>query len=189
MPAQSPDSPLIRARNPFEKRTHEAIARNKINPHSPGILSRTHPGGTVITPQRSRSSGSAGGIVDTTPIWGIRSDYKITPGTIGGRIPTYGGTSLSPIGSANAVPSTGNHQLWLKVTWTITKDANGYLTSRSVSSVVIQNSEPTESETVKKLFLLECVDGVWTQPAVSGSRSAVLCNTGANETAPTFGTA
>ena len=130
--------------------------------------------------------GGAGAIVDGTPIWGIRDDYKITPGTIGGKIPTYSGNPVSPIGSAIAVPTSGDHRLWFKVTFTVSKDGNGFLTSQSVQSVVIQNTEPTVTETVKKLLLLECADGVWTLPMVSGSRSAVLCNTGPDETTPTF---
>jgi len=128
------------------------------------------------------ATGSSGSNVNPTVIWGIRNDYKMTPGSISGIVPTYSGTSISPIGSATAFPSSGNHTFWLKMTFTITKDAHGYLTSRSLTSVTIENSAPTESETVKRHQLISCVSGVYTQPQLNGSQSATLCNTAANTT-------
>lgn len=135
-------------------------------------------GGKLIKLANSGSTGN----VNPTVIWGIRADYKMTPGSIGGIIPTYSGTSISPIGSAVAFPSSGNHTFWLKMTFTINKDAHGYLTSRSLTSVTIENSAPTESETVKRHQLIQCVSGVYTQPQLNGSQSATLCNTAANTT-------
>jgi hypothetical protein len=125
---------------------------------------------------------TAAGVVNPTVIWGIRDDYKMTPGSIGGIVPTYSGSPLSPIGSAVAFPSSGNHTYWLKMTFTIVKDLHGYLTSRSLTSVTIENAAPTESETVKRHQLIECTAGVYTQPQLNGSQSATLCNTAADTT-------
>lgn len=127
-------------------------------------------------------SGSTASVVNPTVIWGIRDDYKMTPGSIGGITPSYSGSPISPIGSAVAFPSSGNHTFWLKMTFTIVKDAHGFLTSRSLTSVTIENSAPTESETVKRHQLTQCVSGVYTQPQLNGSQSATLCNTAANTT-------
>jgi hypothetical protein len=141
--------------------------------------STDHNGGIQL---KVDGSGSTGSNVNPTVIWGIREDFKMTPGSISGLVPSYSGTSISPIGSAVAFPSSGNHTFWLKMTFTIVKDAHGYLTSRSLTSVTIENSAPTESETVKRHQLISCVSGVYTQPQLNGSQSATLCNTAANTT-------
>jgi hypothetical protein len=126
--------------------------------------------------------GGTTGNTDPTPIWGIRSDYKIAPGTVGGLVPTYSGVSLSPVGSATAVPSSGSGTLYFKLTFSLTKDSNGFVTAQSLSSVEVVTTSGSNTEDIKYLAFQTRTSGVYGSPMYSSSLNVSLCNTAANTT-------
>jgi hypothetical protein len=124
-----------------------------------GTRVSTGPAGTTISGKGSRRRGAE------VP-WTVRSDYSIVPGTINGLImPQIGAVRLD----ANpapvlTIPSSGVRYVFLKFQFTIVTNADGFLSSWTLSQggvtvEVTTNPSPTQDEDTKYLLLNTCTDG------------------------------
>lgn len=188
----SPDSPSIRPRNPFERRTHEQIASGK--PRPIGGTFRTLPGNTsfdtgarrerrALRPLECHSvPGDSGGVT-----------VQVHPSTVLGVVPTIGGTPLNaetPPELSIPGDTTRHIVLNLRVQATITDGfvfpAIGFEEGEDAVSLTVEETAPSISDLVVtatgstlifKTLLATYADGKKNLQAGYGAISGELCDT------------
>lgn len=133
---------------------------------------------------RWSATGNAGTL---RPFTVDQTTRKMAFGVVGGIVPTYLGVEIgSP--SCPAFPS-GTYTIYLKMTFGVTFDSSGSLTSWPLSSVIVTTSSSGDTSGVKHLPCGSCAAGKFSNSAFAGSLSVSLCTSAANQTALSYNSA
>jgi hypothetical protein len=124
-------NPLIRGRNPFERRIIDQIERSKPN-HGVGVFAKPLPGGVSqsVAPQRRRS-------VTVHPFFIYRTGL-MHAGTVNGLIPTLGDEPIGETG--NNLTLSGDGYVYLCASWSLTFGSTSFLSTAILNTVTVIGS-------------------------------------------------
>lgn len=122
---------------------------------------------------------------------------KIEPGTYQGEMPTLNGTALNAATAPlAALLSTGTEYIYLKVTYTLTASANGYVYSATLTECIISvqsaaQSNPYGANTtgIYWILLATVTNGRKSSQNTTTSLSGEVCDAGGEDGSATLTTA
>lgn len=132
------DNPLLRPRNPFDRRVVQAIAAAKPS-MSVGIIEKPLPGGRSLTPlSRGRRSTTSA----IHPFYIYQRTGLLHAGTVNGVIPHLGG---DPIGEdGNALTLSGDRYIYLRAEYTLVFGTLSLLSATPITDAYTVISSATE---------------------------------------------
>lgn len=116
---QSPDSPLVRPGNPFERRLATAVAMAKPTLFNVGVTTKTLPGGTSLLVRPGR-----GGRSSSLHPFFAHPGGDVRVGTVNSVIPLISGTPIDTGGPTLTLPENG--YIYLRVALTCTLEYEFY---------------------------------------------------------------
>lgn len=185
MPSAS-TNPLLRGRNPFEKRLVEEMGRSR---PGQGIRSfrKPLPGGVSIENPRAVSK-----VAPANTPFTVTGKGKVLPGLVGGVMPTLSGVALddAAVGVIDLTSFSGNFKVYFKMTFSVTY-LSTFLSAYTLSSVTVEKgtSIPSNTDSIKYLQFNTITSGKPRSSFFSTSISVSLYDNGANATGLHYATA
>ena len=184
MPAAS-TNPLLRGRNPFEKRLVEEMGRSR---PGQGIRSfrKPLPGGVSIENPRAVSK-----VAPANTPFTVTGKGKVLPGLVGGKMPTLSGVALDT--TTNVIDLTdhsGNFKVWFTLNFSVTY-LSSYLSAYTLNSVTVDTgtSIPADDDHTKHLQFNTITAKKPTTSFFRSSISISLYDNGASATGLHYATA
>lgn len=174
---QSPDSPLVRPGNPFERRLATAVAMAKPTLHNVGVTTKTLPGGTSLIIQR-QGRGEKKFLGCWHPSVVSQTSINLTAGSVSDGITTF-----TPTVTGITVHYSSLNYVYLECAISV-DILDGYVTGGVITAAILKSYTTTKTNTNTNLYVLLCT---WQAGALVSrykyhSMTVDIRDTGANAT-------